>query len=137
MKPPVAILAVLVALGACGGGEHGVSVALDEFSIDASPARTQAGHVQFSVTNRGDIPHTLLVLRTSLEPDDLPVKDSAVDVEAPGIDVAVQTRDPLEATAAVVLAMAAHLEPGPYVLICNVPGHYQSGMHAALTVTAP
>ena len=31
----------------------------------------------------------------------------------------------------------AQLEPGNYVIICNVPGHYQLGMHAGFTVTAP
>jgi len=26
------------------------------------------------------------------------------------------------------------LRPGPYVLICNIAGHYANGMHTALTV---
>lgn len=138
MKPRVAVLAlVVVALGGCGGGEDGVSVGLDEFTIDVSPARTQAGHVQFQVRNRGDVPHTLLVLRTDIEPDDLPVEDSAVDVEAEGIEVVLDSRDPLEASPAVTLAMAADLDRGRYVLICNIPGHYRSGMRVRFAVTAP
>ena len=28
------------------------------------------------------------------------------------------------------------LPPGQYALICNIPGHYMAGMHAALTVSA-
>ena len=28
------------------------------------------------------------------------------------------------------------LEPGAYQLLCNIPNHYRSGMHAAFTVTA-
>jgi uncharacterized cupredoxin-like copper-binding protein len=35
------------------------------------------------------------------------------------------------------MELALDLEAGPYVLICNVPGHYESGMHAAFEVTAP
>jgi uncharacterized cupredoxin-like copper-binding protein len=26
------------------------------------------------------------------------------------------------------------LKPGAYVMICNIPGHYQSGMHAPFRV---
>ncbi|WP_426130947.1 plastocyanin/azurin family copper-binding protein [Pararhizobium sp. PWRC1-1] len=29
----------------------------------------------------------------------------------------------------------AKLAPGSYVLLCNIKGHYQAGMHAMLTVT--
>ena len=27
------------------------------------------------------------------------------------------------------------LAPGHYVFVCNLPGHYQQGMHASLTVS--
>ncbi|KQQ61011.1 copper resistance protein [Rhizobium sp. Leaf311] len=31
--------------------------------------------------------------------------------------------------------LKAKLTPGSYVLLCNIKGHYQAGMHAQLTVT--
>jgi uncharacterized cupredoxin-like copper-binding protein len=31
--------------------------------------------------------------------------------------------------------LKAKLTPGSYVLLCNIKGHYQAGMHAGLTVT--
>ncbi|XUY26335.1 plastocyanin/azurin family copper-binding protein [Agrobacterium sp. rho-8.1] len=31
--------------------------------------------------------------------------------------------------------LKAKLSPGSYVLLCNIKGHYQAGMHATLTVT--
>lgn len=31
--------------------------------------------------------------------------------------------------------LKAKLTPGSYVLLCNIKGHYQAGMHATLTVT--
>ena len=31
--------------------------------------------------------------------------------------------------------MALELDPGNYVLMCNLPGHYEAGMFAAFTVT--
>jgi uncharacterized cupredoxin-like copper-binding protein len=30
--------------------------------------------------------------------------------------------------------LAANLEAGHYVLVCNLPGHYQGGMRVDLTV---
>ena len=35
------------------------------------------------------------------------------------------------------LTPATQLEAGSYVLICNVPGHYENGMFAAFEVVAP
>jgi uncharacterized cupredoxin-like copper-binding protein len=32
------------------------------------------------------------------------------------------------------VGVRATLEPGSYVLICNIPAHYQLGMHASMTV---
>ncbi|KQO75754.1 hypothetical protein [Rhizobium sp. Leaf262] len=32
--------------------------------------------------------------------------------------------------------LKAKLTPGFYVLLCNIKGHYQAGMHAGLTVTS-
>ena len=31
--------------------------------------------------------------------------------------------------------LALTLEPGNYVLVCNIKGHYQSGMQTAFTVS--
>jgi len=31
--------------------------------------------------------------------------------------------------------LQTNLEAGSYVIICNLPAHYESGMHTAFTVT--
>jgi len=31
--------------------------------------------------------------------------------------------------------LTATLDPGAYLLLCNIKGHYEAGMHAKLTVT--
>jgi uncharacterized cupredoxin-like copper-binding protein len=31
--------------------------------------------------------------------------------------------------------LTVDLQPGRYVLVCNIPGHYKLGMHTALTAS--
>jgi len=117
---------------AAGGGAAAVQAELDvtlaEFSVTVA-AETSAGGVQFNVANEGAVPHNLRVARSDLAPDALPiaagiVDEAQVDVVASVPDIAGGASDSTTAT----------LEAGAYVLFCNVPGHYQLGMHAPLTV---
>ncbi|MEX2228998.1 MAG: cytochrome C oxidase subunit IV family protein [Dehalococcoidia bacterium] len=116
------------AAGGAAAVQAEVAVALGEFFVTVA-AETSAGGVQFNVANEGAIPHNLRVARSDLAPDALPVAagivdEAQVDVVASTVDVAAGASDSATAT----------LEAGAYVLFCNVPGHYQLGMHAPLTV---
>ena len=144
-----ALLAVgLVALIACGGSPDGsdeapddvseggsstVHVALNEWSI--SPAHGSGfeagkGDAVLEIHNEGAAPHDLKIIKTDLPPDALPTSNGIVDLEAAGEVVA--GTDTLSGGEIVV--EEAHLEPGNYVLVCSIPGHYQAGMTAALAV---
>jgi uncharacterized cupredoxin-like copper-binding protein len=83
------------------------------------------------VRNLGAIPHSLAVLQTSRDPGELPVEDSEVQTDARGIRE-IGTTDEIDAGGEETLTV--RLRPGSYALICNVPGHYQSGMYAGLRV---
>jgi len=149
----VALVALaLVAFVACGGSSEGsdeaetggggeekvsevgsstVHVSLNEWSI--SPAHgggfeADAGDSVFEIHNEGAAPHDLKIIKTELAPDALPVANGMVDLEAAG--EVVGSVDPLLGGEAAV--EQGHLEEGNYVLICNIPGHYQQGMFAAL-----
>ena len=101
---------------------------LDEYSISALEDDITAGPQTFSVTDRGAIAHQFLILRTNRPPGDLPVgKDGIVKVDAKGIDEVgeVEILSPGQRE-----TLDVRLRPGPYVLICNISGHYGSGMHA-------
>jgi uncharacterized cupredoxin-like copper-binding protein len=129
----VAVVAVAV-LGACGGGgESGttVRVTLTEFRIVTDAASAPAGRVTFRAVNRGQQNHELVVLRTDLAPDALPVTGAKVDEDAAGIDAVGEIEEfgPGKTEKA-----SFELRPGAYVLICNIEGHYQQGMHAGFTV---
>ncbi len=103
---------------------------LKEFSVTSDVSSVKAGSVTFSAHNAGALEHYLAVLKTDLPPDSLPLSGTMVVENGPN------TR----ALADVVLPVGTEsttldLQPGSYVLICNIPGHYQSGMRAAFTVT--
>jgi uncharacterized cupredoxin-like copper-binding protein len=111
----------------------GITVELDEFTVVPNPATTGAGQVTFTASNVGSITHNLRVIATDLAPDALPVTgdatvdESAVDVVASSDDIDPEAQEEL----------TAELAEGTYVLICNVPSHYDGGMHAGFTVGPP
>ena len=127
--------------------ESSMAVRLVDFVVEPAPGSVPAGRVTFEVTNEGyatdeegdPIPsisggqHNLEVLRTDLPAGDLPVSDLnfSVEVEAPGIEVLGST-PPLQEGA--TESLTVNLEPGPYVLICNLTSHYQRGMWAEISV---
>ena len=131
-----------VVLTACGDGSGSGSnkpgVTEKDFAIALDSSSGKAGEITFSVKNEGPSVHEFVVFKTDLAPDQLPLtKDEngidIVDEEGTGVehideieDIAVGSTQELKVT----------LQAGNYVLICNLPAHYQQGMHAAFSVTA-
>jgi uncharacterized cupredoxin-like copper-binding protein len=124
-----ALAVVLAVAGSCGA-PGSVGVDLDEYSLRA-PAEAPAGRVTFSVRNVGEIEHELVIVATSRDPGDLPVEDGVVDVRSPGFRLAGATP---RIAPGDEQTLTLSLPRGPYVLLCNVPGHYQSGMRAGFRV---
>ena len=107
-----------------------VQVTLQEFSVTANPSSAPAGDVDFVASNAGSVNHELVIIRTDLAPDALPVVGSQVD------ESAVQVIDEIPPFAPGTQQTAStNLATGAYVLICNVPTHYQAGMRTGFTVT--
>ena len=139
LAPTSALLLAVTLAGAfdaaaCSGGRQAqvtgnlVRVDLSEWSIKAKPASVPAGNVTFAVENRGHVTHELVILKTDEPPAALPAPEGFVDESAAGETAGTlydlrrgrgQTR-------------TFSLEPGRYALICNLVGHYQLGMRAAL-----
>ena len=110
-----------------------VNLLLEDFKIRQDAAVVPAGTVSFRILNEGPTTHEVIVVRTDLAPDELPLQDDGltVDEEGEGIKfleevegLDIDDRDTL------ILDLA----PGRYVLYCNLEGHYLGGMYEALTV---
>ncbi len=106
-----------------------VGVGLVEFAVNPAQDTVDAGALTFSVSNDGTTDHTFRVIKTDLATDSLPTAASQVD-EAQ-VDVVASIPD---FAAGETQEVSVDLEAGSYVLICNLPGHYDLGMRAAFTV---
>ena len=113
-----AVAALTVPLTACGGSDDDASGctpatsdlavgAKDDLKFDAERFEADAGCIEVTYTNEGNIAHTLLVKGES------GFKLSVGDTDTGNVD----------------------LPAGTYVLFCDVSGHEAAGMEAELTVS--
>ena len=149
-----AALAVVlpVGLAACGDdpddtvaadavGEGGASAerqankiagSVGEWYVRLDATSAEAGEVTFAIANFGTMTHEFLVAKTTYEPGKIPVgANNRFDEEDPGIEVVDEIKEwPVDEAK----VLKVDLEPGTYELLCNIEGHYASGMHATLIV---
>ncbi|OGO51228.1 MAG: hypothetical protein A2148_10130 [Chloroflexi bacterium RBG_16_68_14] len=116
-------------------GAQEVVISLSEWSVSPDPATIADGPVTFQVSNEGVAVHNFRVFATDLAPDSLPVAVDRVDEESDQLDVVGGIAGAIPAGTSQTVAV--DLPPGSYVLVCNVPTHYQTGMFVGFQVTAP
>ncbi len=113
----------------------GVAIYLSEWSVGL-PTSMLTGQVNFGITNIGTMPHELLVFRSDLPPTSYPVDSKGTIIEdGPGITLVSRGSviPPGQSQARVVDLT----EPGTYLFVCNMPGHFKAGMYRVVTVTSP
>lgn len=120
--------------GSAEGGGEAVQVTLSDFRIELPSASLPAGTVTFEATNEGPATHELEVLSVpeGVDASALPVSASVADTESKGLKTIDEVEDIPASTSA---RLTVDLPAGRYVLICNVPGHYEQGMSTTFTVT--
>ena len=123
----VVALAGIVGAGAAAAATPTVKVSLKEFKVLPSTKSVAAGKVTFSAKNVGKVGHELLVIKTSVAPGKLPVKNAQASEK--GKVGLVPELDPGK-SGKVTLKLAK----GKYVLLCNLPAHYQAGQYIGFTV---
>lgn len=130
------LVALASILGGCGGaepaagdGSHEVEVVEKDFHISVPPV-LQAGGTDLAVLNRGPVSHELIVVRGTDRA--LPMRQDGVTVDEDAVEN--RTVGVLEPQAAGVRDLSLSLDPGRYVLFCNMTGHYMGGMHTEFVV---
>ena len=116
--------------GSSSATAGGVGATEKDFAITLAESSVPSGDVTFNISNEGPSAHEFVVVQSDLAPDALPVKDDEVqedklDSIGEQEDIAPNTTTDLTLT----------LDPGSYVVFCNITGHYEQGMYASLTVT--
>jgi uncharacterized cupredoxin-like copper-binding protein len=141
---PIAVALVLAACsstasptatanGGGGGGGTTVNVTLSEFKVELDKTEIPAGQVTFQVKNTGSLVHEFVVFKTDDAASALPKasEEDEVNEDDPSLESMGEVED---VAAGSTKSFSADLEPGSYVAICNVEGHYMAGMHVAFTV---
>ena len=114
-----------------------------KMTLIPSPASVAAGNVTFVVKNTGTIDHEMIVLKSDVAYDKLPIVDAGdppakVTTGADKVDEAAnigETGDPNPKPGTTRTFTIKDMKAGKYVLVCNIAKHYGMGMRAAFTVT--
>lgn len=107
-------------------GPGPVAVKLTEWAVTPSVATVTHGKVSLDVTNAGRLTHELVVLRTA--------KPAAALGHGARIKESGHVGETGDLPVGSSKTVSLTLKPGHYSLVCNLPGHYMSGMRADLTV---
>ena len=110
-----------------------VAIHISEWSVGV-PTTIAAGPVNLSITNIGKIPHELLVFKSDLAPSAFPLDSHGNIIEdGPGITL-VSDGDNIDPGGK--QSRPADLsQPGTYLFVCNIPGHFKAGMFTVVNVT--
>lgn len=101
-------------------------------TVTASPQVVPAGEVTFVAKNKStDTTHKMILIKVADAGRQLPyvAPESRVDEDAAGHLGEVAELDPGRSG-----SLSMKLDPGTYMLFCNVPGHYMAGMWTTVTV---
>jgi uncharacterized cupredoxin-like copper-binding protein len=131
----IVALVACFGLGACSSSNGGVQATEKDFNITLADSSAPSGDVTFNVKNDGPSTHEFVVFKTNLAEDKLPTKKEngavIVDEEGQGLTHVDEVEDVASGS---TKDLTVKLDPGKYVVICNLPTHYQLGMHASFTV---
>lgn len=129
-------LVAAAGIGAAAVGSQTVTATMRDYSVSLDTATASSGPLAFEVTNEGPSVHEFWVYETDLRPEALPVDPALGRISefGPGFtavlaglfnDLAPGSTETIDLS----------LEAGNYVIVCNVEGHYQRGMHTPFTVS--
>lgn len=128
-ESPTAVTAKPTTVAAPAGTK--VGVVENHLAVVPDTLSAKAGTITFVVHNDGVARHDFHVLKTDLPAGKLPVQTSEAVVSATGIE-AIGQLSAIEAGSS--QSLTVDLTAGNYVLICNLPEHYEEGMYVGFAV---
>jgi uncharacterized cupredoxin-like copper-binding protein len=127
----VALAAVLAggAYAAVSRTAARIPVTEKEWGVTPRPVSAKAGSVTFVVKNIGHLKHEFVVLKT---------RTPAAKLKTSGAKAVItgQVGKILQFGPGQTRTLTRKLAPGHYVLLCNLPAHYQAGQRTDFTVHA-
>ena len=130
-----AVAVIVIVASACAAAPADTSeipslyVDVSDFKLVTDHPTIAAGHVVVGIRNHASMLHELVVIKTDLAPDQLPVDGATAKAKEDG-----KVGELLNIAGGASRKLVLELTPGKYVLICNVAGHYQLGMRVGLEV---
>ena len=99
------------------------------YYFTVTPTSVKAGPTTITFKNVGTKEHEVVVLKTDTPADKLKVDANHEVSEAASVGEDSETKPGKTKSTTI------DLQPGSYVLVCNIEQHYQKGMYGTLTVT--
>ena len=131
----VAAVAVVIAYATEGGGGPAgdVQARTVEYAVQM-PKTLSPGRHTIGFTNAGSLEHEIVMFKTDLPANRLPLDANGdVNEDSPLLSNVADSGDALKAGGTKSFPTSS-LAPGHYVAVCNLPGHYRLGMKLDVTV---
>lgn len=136
MRLSLALLfGIAMTVASCAGAAETIppdvdlAVTMKDYRVEMNVTTLKAGTVKIGIKNAGGMEHSFELIKSDLPFDKLPMDTGAAKAKEDGLVKQVKS-----IAVGKVSTLTADLAAGKYVVICNVAGHYQLGMRAALTV---
>lgn len=105
-----------------------VTVDSTEWGFSAPEIDAKAGKLTVTLDNKGKVAHEFVLLKSDAAPGALKVGSQGRVSESASVGEVSELKP------GVSKSTTFNLKPGKYVYVCNIPGHYSSGMHGVLVV---
>jgi uncharacterized cupredoxin-like copper-binding protein len=107
------------------------SISLTEWKVVVN-GTIKSGTTDLTIKDVGVAAHEFLVFKSDLDPSAYPTdKDGNIEEEGAGVELVSdgENIDPGGSQTRTI-----DLEPGKYLFVCNIPGHFKQGMYTVVTV---
>jgi uncharacterized cupredoxin-like copper-binding protein len=127
----------VLALGSCGfllsscAPDPTMRIALYSYQISIDQAQFEAGPITLYITNYSEKqPHEIALFRTDTPAEFLP--RTLVDTVNAAMINPISSK--VDVMPGITRKQSVNLSAGHYIILCNLPGHYDQGMYAEFDV---